>query len=270
MLKRIKSFINEDLKQKFNLYNFLGHVILITTSILLAQKVENIKDNWDLNKDKLTFICLLRDDLINSKIDLNRDLNGHKEAMAENRNSLSYIKKIYHNSKYEIKEFNDSINIDKFYTDFQFYPISSTFLSLHNHKQNADLLESFDNIGIKKLYLYDFERIKLLGKEFSQTRNLNAFWEKFNDEYFYISPDEKREYRRKDSKGLGDSDEVFIRHKSSIRELNKDILANIYTKLEKTIEIRAIKIQYYETVLKNTGLVIAEIENQNKKCIKRK
>lgn len=258
MLKGIKLFINEHLKQKFNLYNFFGHVIIITTSILLAQIVTNIDDDCDIQKEKLKYFALLKVDLDSCRSDLKRDLNGHKRALKYNLEDIECIKNMYLCKNFDIDYFNNSISIDYFFTDFQFYPFNSTFYSLLN--KEAELLEKFDTIGVKNLYLYDFERIKLLGKEFSQTRNLNAFWEKLSDEYFYISPDEEITRYRIDSYGFGSKGKNFHRHKSSIKNLDATVMEKIYTKLEKTIEIRDIKIKYYENVLNNIDTVLTKIK----------
>ncbi|MBK8111374.1 MAG: hypothetical protein IPK46_14130 [Saprospiraceae bacterium] len=144
-------------------------------------------------------------------------------------------------------EFNKNVDIDYFYTDFQFYPVNTTFLSLLNQK--SELLERFQKLSINNLYYHDYKRIELLGKEQSQTRNLNAFWDKLNDEIFYINPLDTAVYRRIDSKIYGES---WERHQSSIRKISKTILENLITKLEKTIEIREIKLRYYSSVIENS------------------
>lgn len=167
---------------------------------------------------------------------------------------------MYLTNKIDIQEFNDSVNIDYFFTDFQFYPINTTILSLLNRE--AELLESLDNLSVKKLYYYDFTRIERLGKEYSHTYRINGIWEKLNEEYFYISPTEVVKHNRIESKGYGKGNEDYIRHKFSLRYLDEKILEIIYTKLEKTIEIRSIKIRYYESVLRNTELTMDEIKQQ--------
>lgn len=105
---------------------------------------------------------------------------------------------MYLTNKIDIQEFNDSVNIDYFFTDFQFYPINTTILSLLNRE--AELLESLDNLSVKKLYYYDFTRIERLGKEYSHTYRINGIWEKLNEEYFYISPTEVVKHNRIESK----------------------------------------------------------------------
>ncbi|MBK7789206.1 MAG: hypothetical protein IPN73_18705 [Saprospiraceae bacterium] len=266
MIKRLKLFYVQEVKAKFNLYSFLSHILVITSSVLLAQYITDYCENLSLEKDSHRYICLLESDINRSLEDLERDFNGHKIALAKNNKDLLYINKLYLKGKFtalDVIEFNKNVDIDYFYTDFQFYPVNTTFLSLLNQK--GELLDRYQKLSINNLYYHDFKRIELLGKEQSQTRNLNAFWENLNDGIFYINPLDTSVYRRIDSKIYGES---WERHQSSIRKVDTNILENIITKLEKTIEIREIKVRYYLSVIVNSNRTLELInEYKEKECI---
>ncbi|MBK8112556.1 MAG: hypothetical protein IPK46_20710 [Saprospiraceae bacterium] len=91
--------------------------------------------------------------------DLERDFNGHKIALAKNNKDLLYINKLYLKGKFtalDVIEFNKNVDIDYFYTDFQFYPVNTTFLSLLNQK--GELLDRYQKLSINNLYYHDFKK----------------------------------------------------------------------------------------------------------------
>lgn len=137
VIKRIKLFYLQEVKAKFKSLYFWGHVLVITSSVLLAQVITNFCENLALEKDSHRYICLLESDINQSLEDLERDFNGHKIALSKNSNDLVYIKKLYLKDTFtdkDVIEFNKNVDIDYFYTDFQFYPVNTTFLSLLNQK----------------------------------------------------------------------------------------------------------------------------------------
>ena len=93
MIKRLKLFYVQEVKAKFNLYSFLSHILVITSSVLLAQYITDYCENLSLEKDSHRYICLLESDINQSMEDLERDINGHKISLAKNNNNRLSIKK---------------------------------------------------------------------------------------------------------------------------------------------------------------------------------
>lgn len=69
MLKKTISHI----KQKLDLFTLIGHVLLITTSILFAQTVNNANEKIKFKQDRKRYLNMLYEDLLKSREDLERD-----------------------------------------------------------------------------------------------------------------------------------------------------------------------------------------------------
>ncbi len=66
------------LKQSLILYSFLSHILVITSSVLLAQYITDYCENLSLEKDSHRYICLLESDINRSLEDLREILMGIK------------------------------------------------------------------------------------------------------------------------------------------------------------------------------------------------
>lgn len=242
-------------KERFDIIKVLGEILFIFIGALLAFSADAWEKDRDKAQNKKKYLQLMAEDVCESLTDLNRDLEGHQEAMHECLRIDSFLRGVG-------KADPHSLAWDFVSADFQFYPNTSAYESFKN--KGFDLMNERDSTYRKLINLYemDFQRLYSIGKEISLTRGIKEVWNPVLALFFTLSTTEtttvveSKNYTTPDQSALANWKKYKLVPRGNFESETREMML-FY--LQKSNEIRRSKIIYYQAVKIKAESILQEI-----------
>lgn len=234
---------------KYLLYA-IGEIVLIVIGIVIALQLNNGNEAHKKREVEIKSYMEIKDDLDKTLKDIDYDLNRHRDYLYSTVLLRAHLLKN--------DDANDSLSfyLSRSSRDFQLFPKTGAFESLKS--RGLEILSNDSlRLNITDLYQLGIDNLISLGREASQTRNINKIMEPYLNKHLTISTQIKEMVNVPET---SDSIAYYRYDLLSYENLknDKDLLGT----LEKVIQIRIFKMQKHVALKAQMDKVIRDIEKE--------
>ena len=243
-----QNLLSEGKKGKYLKYA-IGEIILVVIGILIALQINNWNENRKTRKLEAQIYTELKNDLLQTRNDINETISKHKEIFKTNQQLITDIYNKKPNSQIIYDSFTGSS------ADFQIIPKTSAFENLKNVGLNTLSNDSL-RIEITNLFQLNLTRLEdELGMKQAEY-NITKLIQPFLFKYLIVDYSQPTKY------GFIHSDSISI-YKLKINDYDKFLNDNELMKnLQLSLYNRGRKIDAETETMKAIDDVINGIENE--------